>query len=359
MLASFLVCLRQLRLNLLCVPPGHGPPGLAGTPSGCLQNPRDADALCGCHRSAAARSAVLRRVLLSVAVWSGHPPRWAGAMAAHYCARCDEGCPKDSQRCYACTGTLCALCTPEAAEGDASQQLQTQVEDLRAALAQATRERDRERAYREEAARLADERVAVLKRKAERDKRVIQAYLDEVNRYKGMMSKGDSANLHKYPAHDDHRSSIGTRPGDDLRRSGGYSADAAALQLPVIDAADAEVVRRREAFDRGEHHQPNCALCFTAYTMRKREHHCRSCYLSVCSDCSGVRASSQRACDVCVVGRTLSSDYFTHVLPSGQFSTWIRKLHAVAHQLAERQQQLKYIRTDHAQGIDKPKGHAS
>ncbi|KAJ9472386.1 hypothetical protein DIPPA_34951 [Diplonema papillatum] len=98
--------------------------------------------------------------------------------------------------------------------------------------------------------------------------------------------------------------------------------------IPSPDA-DEETAKRKRDFEKGDHHQTRCALCTTPYTIRKREHHCRGCYLSVCSDCSGVKGGSQRYCDYCLVSRSLSSPYWSKVRPAHP-QQWIAKLHAVA-----------------------------
>eukprot|EP00659_Diplonema_papillatum_P020190 gene20190-31048_t len=56
---------------------------------------------------------------------------------------------------------------------------------------------------------------------------------------------------------------------------------------------------RRELFLQGKHHARACAVCETPFKFFNREHHCRSCYRSVCAPCSQARLDRLRVCDWC------------------------------------------------------------
>eukprot|EP01064_Diplonema_japonicum_P002076 TRINITY_DN1133_c1_g1_i1.p1 TRINITY_DN1133_c1_g1~~TRINITY_DN1133_c1_g1_i1.p1 ORF type:complete len:240 (+),score=41.33 TRINITY_DN1133_c1_g1_i1:55-720(+) len=102
----------------------------------------------------------------------------------------------------------------------------------------------------------------------------------------------------------------------------------------IIPDSDQGSTLRKNAFEKGDHHQSRCTLCATKYTLLKREHHCRSCYLSICGDCSGIKAKDKRYCDFCLVSRALVSPCWGTVLPANPPSL-IDRLHSVATSIKE------------------------
>ena len=68
-----------------------------------------------------------------------------------------------------------------------------------------------------------------------------------------------------------------------------------------------KIKRRRRAFDINVHHKDECDICRAAYGAFNKEHHCRSCYRSVCNPCSMPRLGDQRCCDFCHAEATLAS----------------------------------------------------
>eukprot|EP00756_Hemistasia_phaeocysticola_P057344 Hpha_TRINITY_DN33967_c0_g1::TRINITY_DN33967_c0_g1_i1::g.69322::m.69322 len=51
-----------------------------------------------------------------------------------------------------------------------------------------------------------------------------------------------------------------------------------------------------------------CELCSEAYSFSQREHHCRSCFLSVCQRCSSAKSpQGKRRCDLCTAVHCLSA----------------------------------------------------
>ncbi|KAJ9465727.1 Hepatocyte growth factor-regulated tyrosine kinase substrate [Diplonema papillatum] len=85
-------------------------------------------------------------------------------------------------------------------------------------------------------------------------------------------------------------------------------ADQQAAGVTATTEAANEATARQRLFAQGKHSLKACAICEKAYTVFAREHHCRQCYRSVCSLCSGKgKTADSRVCDWCKVTSVLSS----------------------------------------------------
>ena len=267
------------------------------------------------------------------------------SLSYYYCSSCDEEASvrADPHHCNACNSKLCEPCRALSAQDAEAEGSQVAMGRLRAELDQMRRDLDRECSVRTEAKRLSEARVAAARTEAERLRllleaaRVSGAHAGEGSGEQQPRAGGGGA----LPAKPQQRAGGSAaspplqQPGSPEAREGRAGSGAADSPAAHSNAADLELELRRESFQKGSHHQTNCALCSSYYTILKREHHCRSCYLSVCSDCSGVKGSgAQRYCDMCTVSHSLSLPYWSKIIPanSGQ---WVQRLRALADTIAE------------------------
>eukprot|EP00755_Sulcionema_specki_P013097 Sspe_Gene.8682::Locus_2936_Transcript_1_1_Confidence_1.000_Length_1924::g.8682::m.8682 len=93
--------------------------------------------------------------------------------------------------------------------------------------------------------------------------------------------------------------------------------------------AKAALEDRRRAFENGQHHSTRCYLCSTAYSFFNREHHCRTCFNSVCQACSNVKKDSLRHCDLCLVSKVIMTSNFVRVARAFP-ATWSHRLRMAA-----------------------------
>ena len=96
-----------------------------------------------------------------------------------------------------------------------------------------------------------------------------------------------------------------------------------------------QVSERKHLFSKGKHHMKKCVVCSGGYSVTRREHHCRSCYNSVCGKCSADTLKGQRACKLCVIRTTLSTAEFTkHLESSPQLAlAWVSSLDAASEKI--------------------------
>ena len=189
---------------------------------------------------------------------------------------------------------------------------------LRAEVASLQEELKRERAVREQAKQLSEVRVAAFRQACTRTQQEeatkvhVPTPSDPLQRVEDPEKEASERPV--------QQKSFASPTASTNASDAGHSPTASSA------AAEEEIAQRRESFQRGNHHQTNCTLCNAYYTMLKREHHCRSCFLSVCSDCSGVKGSgSQRYCDMCVMSNSLASSVWTK-LSAVNKEVWIERL---------------------------------
>ena len=123
-----------------------------------------------------------------------------------------------------------------------------------------------------------------------------------------------------------------------------------------------QISERKAEFAKGVHHRKSCVICDGAYSVTKREHHCRICYESVCHKCSPQDPKGARACMWCTSRGQLTSSHFagyTKANPACALA-WVALLEAAsekvwrrtpqgAKQQAEQQQQQLSPQQHHAQ----------
>ena len=191
---------------------------------------------------------------------------------------CDE-CREVEVRCSGCGGVV----------GDLTKQLTLLNDELAS-----------ERKCRAEVGRMAEERHINLKIRSERDQLALRQLLEECSELKDEIERLHSS----------------TTTDKQLVR----------LAPTVIDKKSS--LHRKKLFEKGTHHTQNCSLCLSPFTMIKREHHCRTCYQSVCSDCSRNKAS-HRNCDFCHTIRSITSTVWSKG-SSIQPLTWSKSLQRIA-----------------------------